>query len=96
MNLYANNQHTNQKGKGFPQPCVLIVTQNGKAAQGSARVGGKGRVPMEYSDYLRDQATRYRELAAQNEDSFAKKEFLELADICEEVANNMDDQRVSG
>ena len=51
---------------------------------------------MEYSDYLRDQATKYRELAAQNEDSFAKKEFLELADICEEVANDMDDQRVSG
>jgi hypothetical protein len=51
---------------------------------------------MEYSDYLRDQAARYRELAAGNEDSFAKKEFLELADICEEVANDMDDQRVSG
>jgi hypothetical protein len=51
---------------------------------------------MEYSDYLRDQAVRYRELAAKNEDSFAKQEFLELADICEEVANDMDDQRVSG
>ena len=51
---------------------------------------------MEYSDYLRDQAAKYLELAAQNEDSFAKKEFLELADICEEVANDMDDQRVSG
>jgi hypothetical protein len=51
---------------------------------------------MEYSDYLRDQAARYRELAASNEDSFTKKEFLELADICEEVANDMDDQRVSG
>jgi hypothetical protein len=51
---------------------------------------------MEYSDYLRDQAARYRELAANNEDSFAKWEFLELADICEEVANDMDDQRVSG
>ena len=51
---------------------------------------------MEYSDYLRDQAAKYRELAAQNEYSFAKKEFLELADICEEVANDMDDQRVSG
>jgi hypothetical protein len=51
---------------------------------------------MEYSDYLRDQATKYRELAAKDEDSFAKKEFLELADICEEVANDMDDQRMSG
>jgi hypothetical protein len=26
----------------------------------------------------------------------AKKEFLELADICEEVANDMEDRRVSG
>jgi hypothetical protein len=51
---------------------------------------------MEYSDYLRDQAARYRDLAAKNEDSFTKQEFLELADICEEVANDMDDQRVSG
>jgi hypothetical protein len=30
------------------------------------------------------------------ENSLAKKEFLELADICEEVANDMDDRRVSG
>jgi hypothetical protein len=51
---------------------------------------------MEYSDYLRDEAVRYRELAEKNQDSFAKKEFLELAAICEEVANDMDDQRVSG
>jgi len=51
---------------------------------------------MEYSDYLRDQAAKYRELAAKDEDSFAKNEFLELASICEEVANDMDDRRVSG
>ena len=51
---------------------------------------------MEYSDYLRDQASKYRELAAKDEDSFAKKEFLELADVCDLVANDMDDQRVSG
>ena len=50
---------------------------------------------FEYSDYLRDQAIKYRELA-EKEDLFAIKEFLELADICEEVANDMDDRRVSG
>ena len=49
---------------------------------------------MEYSDYLRNQVAKYRELTAKNGGSFAKKEFLELADICEEVANDMDDQRV--
>ena len=51
---------------------------------------------FEYSDYLRDQAIKYRELAEKDKDYFAIKEFLELADICEEVANDMDDQRVSG
>jgi hypothetical protein len=50
----------------------------------------------EYSDYLREQAARYLELAKKEESSLAKKEFLELADICEEVANDMDDRRVSG
>jgi hypothetical protein len=49
-----------------------------------------------YSDYLRDEAAKYRDLAGKDEDSFAKKEFLELAVISEEVANDMDDRRVSG
>jgi hypothetical protein len=56
---------------------------------------GKDAV-FEYSDYLRDQAIKYRELAEKDKDLFAIKEFLELADICEEVANDMDDRRVSG
>jgi hypothetical protein len=51
---------------------------------------------FEHSDYLRDQALQYRELAEREKDFFAIKEFLELADICEEVANDMDDWRVSG
>jgi hypothetical protein len=51
---------------------------------------------FEYSDYLRDQAIKYRELAEKDKDFIATKEFLELADICEEVANDMDDRRVSG
>jgi hypothetical protein len=49
-----------------------------------------------YSDYLREQAVKYRELAEKAEDSFVKQEFLELADVCEEVANNIDDRRASG
>jgi hypothetical protein len=51
---------------------------------------------FEYSDYLRDQAIKYRGLAGRDQDFLAIKEFLELADICEEVANDMDDRRVSG
>jgi len=50
----------------------------------------------EYSDYLRDEAAKYRELAAKDQSTYAKTEFLELANICEEVANDMDDRRVSG
>jgi hypothetical protein len=51
---------------------------------------------FEYSDYLRDEAIKYRELAEKDKDFFAIKEFPELADICEKVANDMDDRRVSG
>lgn len=51
---------------------------------------------FEHSDYLRDQAIKYRELAEKDKDVLATKEFLELANICEEVANDMDDRRVSG
>ncbi|MFZ2081157.1 MAG: hypothetical protein WAV38_31820 [Xanthobacteraceae bacterium] len=50
----------------------------------------------EHSDYLREKAAKYLELAKKEEDSFAKKELLQLAGICEEVANDMDDRRVSG
>jgi hypothetical protein len=39
---------------------------------------------------------KYRGLAERDQDFLAIKEFLELADICEEVANDMDDRRVSG
>ncbi len=49
-----------------------------------------------YSDYLREQATKYRDLAGKTDDAFIKQEFIELADICEEVANDIDDRRASG
>ena len=50
----------------------------------------------EHSDYLRDQATKFWELAAQANDPVVKQQFSELAKVCEEVANDMDDFRVSG
>lgn len=49
-----------------------------------------------HSDYLREQAVKYRELAEKAEDPLIKQEFLELAGVCEEVANNIDDRRASG
>ncbi len=51
---------------------------------------------FEHSDYLREQAARYLVQAEKQEDNSAKKELLQLAIICEEVANDMDDRRVSG
>jgi hypothetical protein len=51
---------------------------------------------IHYSDYLREQAAKYREMAEMAEDFLVKQEFLELADVCEEVANNIDDRRASG
>ena len=64
-------------------------------------MGARVRAPVDdamfhYSDYLREQATKYRELAEQADDPVVKKEFLELADTCEEVANDLDDRRASG
>jgi hypothetical protein len=50
----------------------------------------------EHSDYLREQATKYLELAARANDPVAKQEFNELARVCEEVADDLDDSRVSG
>jgi hypothetical protein len=49
-----------------------------------------------YSDYLRDQAASYRKLAEEAKDPFIMQEFLDLAAVCEEVANNIDDRRASG
>jgi hypothetical protein len=51
---------------------------------------------MHYSDYLREQAAKYRQLAETAEDTSVKEEFLELAAVCEGVANEIDDRRTSG
>lgn len=51
---------------------------------------------MHYSDYLREQAVEYRRLAETAEDAATRLDLLETADVCEEVANNVDDRRASG
>ena len=48
------------------------------------------------SDYYRDQAAKYRELAEKAPDAAARKECLELAAACEEAADRLDDLRASG
>jgi hypothetical protein len=51
---------------------------------------------MDYDDYLRDQATKYRQLAEGAEDPHIKAELFELAEICEEVANRVEDRMTAG
>jgi hypothetical protein len=51
---------------------------------------------MHNSDYYREQADYYRQLAAAAENADAKQEFLELAEACEEAADRMDDCRARG
>ena len=51
---------------------------------------------MHYSDYLREQADHYRQLADAADDPAARAEFLDLATTCDEVAERIDDRRASG
>ena len=51
---------------------------------------------MDWPDYLRDQAVKYRQLAEQTDDPVIKDEMLELASVCEEVANNIEDHLTGG
>ena len=59
---------------------------------------GRGMRPMQQhnSDYYREQAEKYRELAEKSPDPAVTREYLELAAACEEAADRMDDMRSSG
>ncbi len=43
---------------------------------------------MNYDDYLREEAAKHRKLAEEAADPLIKQELLELAAVCEEVANH--------
>ena len=51
---------------------------------------------MDWDDYLRQQAAMYRQLAEKTEDPLGKLELVDLAAVCEEVANNIEDRRTGG
>jgi len=51
---------------------------------------------MLFDDYLRDQAAKYRELAKQAEEWYVRQELLELAAVCDEVADNIEDWQTGG
>ena len=78
-----------------PQPptcSTLALSPVYLAVQSIAR----GERPMHNSDYYREEATKYRALAEAAEDAATKQEYLELAAVCEEVADQIDDCRASG
>jgi hypothetical protein len=51
---------------------------------------------MDWDDYLRQEAAMYRRLAEKTKDGFAKQDLLELAAVCEEVANSVEDRLTGG
>src|SRR5262245_56002348 len=51
---------------------------------------------MDWDDYLRTEAAMYRQLAEGAENSFGKQELLDLAAVCEEVANSIEDRLTGG
>jgi hypothetical protein len=64
----------------------------------AARVFGCGNwVPhVDWADYLRDEAAKYRQLAKAAEDLSIKQELLDLAAVCEEAADNIEDRMPGG
>lgn len=51
---------------------------------------------MDWDDYLRDEAGKYRQLAEKAGTVFDKQELLDLAVVCEEVANSIEDRLTGG
>jgi hypothetical protein len=51
---------------------------------------------MDWADYLRDEAAKYRQLAKAAEDQSIKEELLDLAAVCEEAADNIEDRMPGG
>jgi hypothetical protein len=51
---------------------------------------------MDWADYLRDEAAKYRQLAETAEDPIIKQELLGLSETCEEVANDIEDRLPGG
>jgi hypothetical protein len=51
---------------------------------------------MNGSDYWFDEAAKYKEHAAEADDSNEQKEFLELADICFDIAIRLEERATPG
>jgi hypothetical protein len=76
-----------------PRASIRRVASSAAASAHAAPACAKR---TEWDDYLRQQAAAYRQLAEKAEDAVVKKELLDLANVCEEVANNIEDRLTSG
>jgi hypothetical protein len=83
---------------GLFSPCtvwsVILAHSADRAIAVTAQLAGL--CSMDWPDYLRDQAAKYRQLAEQTDDPVIKDELLELASVCEEVASNIEDHLTGG
>ena len=51
---------------------------------------------MDWDDYFRDEAAVYRQVAEKTANVFGKQERLDLAVVCEEVADSIEDRLTGG
>jgi hypothetical protein len=51
---------------------------------------------MDWDDFLRHEAAMYRQLAEKAENVLRKQELFDLAAVCEEVANTIEDRLTGG
>ena len=68
-----------------------VTTMWTAAGRGTSRVRR-----MDLDDYLRDEAVKYRKLADETVNELVKRELLELAGVCEEVADKLEDRMTAG
>jgi len=79
----------------------MVLTDPPAASLNPYRPGPSGEVlramaSMDWDDYLRHEAATYRQLAEKPENVFGKQELLDLAAVCEEVANSIEDRLTGG
>ena len=82
---------------------IILVGAAGWQSKGSAcrrmaarPSGVETGCHIDWADYLRDEAAKYRQLAKAAEDLSIKQELLDLAAVCEEAADNIEDRMPSG
>jgi hypothetical protein len=51
---------------------------------------------LDWDDYFRHEAVIHRQLAEKTENVFGKQELFDLATVCEEVANSIEDRLTGG